>query len=176
MALESLAALDKYVGVPFPPGWPADARTLYSPVDQVHSALLDIVCSASQSLVVAMYGLDDDDLVAALRSKLVDEHCFVQLTLDSSQAAGAHERNLLATANFPASSVAVGRSEKNQIMHLKLLIVDGIDLVDGSTNWSASGEGKQDNQLTITRNPLIAARARARVDAIHAHMLQAMAR
>jgi len=56
---------------------------------------------------------------------------------------------------------------------MKVMIIDGLDVVDGSTNWSTSGESKQDNQLSVTRSPVKAALARARVDAIHTHMLQA---
>lgn len=173
MALDSLALLDQYAATPFPPGWPEDERTFYSPVDNVHAALVDIVKSAHTSLVVAVYGFDDEELAAALHDKLDNENCFVQLTLDSSQAGGVHEKALLAKENFPASSIAIGRSERGAIVHLKTLIVDGLDLVEGSTNWSTGGETLQDNELTITRNPLRAAKARARVDAIHAHILQA---
>jgi phosphatidylserine/phosphatidylglycerophosphate/cardiolipin synthase-like enzyme len=173
MALPDLSYLDQHAAVPFPPQYPPTWRRLWSPVDDVHGALLALIRSATTSLVLAMYGLDDDELADAVREKLVDEHVSVQLTLDSSQAGGRHERALLAREDYPASSIVVGRSEHGAIMHLKLLIVDGLDTVGGSTNWSASGEGKQDNEIGVLRCPYEAARARARVDAVHAHMLGA---
>jgi phosphatidylserine/phosphatidylglycerophosphate/cardiolipin synthase-like enzyme len=175
VALTDLALLDRHKTGGYPQGYPANLRTLYSPVDDIHGALLDLIRSATTSLVVAVYGFDDDEIADALHAKLVDEHVFVQLTLDSSQAGGVHERKILARESYPASSIAVGRSERGAIQHMKVLIVDGLDVVGGSTNWSTSGETLQDNQTTIVRDPLEAAMARARIDMIHHHMLQVAA-
>jgi phosphatidylserine/phosphatidylglycerophosphate/cardiolipin synthase-like enzyme len=178
VALTELNELDKYKTSPFPTGYPAGARTFYSPVDDLHGALTALLTSATRSIIVSMYGYDDADLNRVLRSKLENDRVFVQLSLDSTQAAGRAEKPLLAEweNNGIGNSIAVGHSERGAIMHLKLAIIDGLDLVTGSTNWSTSGESKQDNQLTVIRDPLVAAEARARVDIIHDDMLKQMAK
>jgi len=177
VALASLSALDQFKAVPFAPGYPDNARTFYSPVDQVHAALKALLASTSKSLVVSMYGYDDDELDAAIRDKLESDQVFVQMSLDKSQAAGAHEKQILAKwqNDGVGNSIAIGKSEHAAIMHMKLVIIDGLDVITGSTNWSKSGESDQDNQLTVIRDPLVAAEARARVDIIHDDMLKQMA-
>ena len=121
-------------------------------------------------------GLVKDGVEAHLQ-KLLAEQIFVQLSLDSTQAAGKAEAAILASWHNDkiGNSIAIGHSEKNAIMHLKMVIIDGLDVITGSTNWSTGGESRQDNQLTVIRNPLVAAEARSRVDIIHDDMLKQMA-
>jgi len=100
VALDSLTELDQFSTTGFPPGSLDSLRTFFSPVDNVHGALVALIKSAHQSLVVAMYGFDDQELADALAEKLNAEHVFVQFTLDSSQAHGVHERAILAAENY----------------------------------------------------------------------------
>jgi phosphatidylserine/phosphatidylglycerophosphate/cardiolipin synthase-like enzyme len=73
------------------------------------------------------------------------------------------------------NSIAIGRSSRGDISHDKLLVVDGLYLITGSTNWSFGGEELQDNQLTLSRVPLAAAEARTIIDMDHDDMLKQMA-
>ena len=177
MALSSLTELDKFKAAPFPPGYPDATRSFYSPVDQVHEALKALLASANKTIIVAMYGYDDPELNSALQSALNDENMYVQMSLDSTQAGNKAEKPLLASwlNDKIGNSIAIGHSEKSAIMHLKMVIIDGVDVITGSTNWSASGESKQDNQLTVIRDPYVCAEARSRIDIIHDCMLKQMA-
>jgi phosphatidylserine/phosphatidylglycerophosphate/cardiolipin synthase-like enzyme len=157
-----------------PDDYPTDRVVLYSPIDDVHGALLEVIRSAKQSLVISMFGFDDDELSAAIREKLEAEHVQVELVLDSSQASGVHEKKLLATDWADASTsnvVTIGRSEKGAIVHRKMVVVDGEVVVTGSTNWSTSGESQQDNECTIQASRAVAAEARVVIDRARAHML-----
>src|SRR5579872_1074663 len=114
MSLPSLSALSKYAKSAFPVGYPVeDHLTFYAPDDDLHAVLRDIVASATQSLVVAMYGFDDDEVAKMIMNKLNDPAIFVQLTMDSSQAAGKHEAELLKLLDLPhlGNTIAIGQSE-----------------------------------------------------------------
>ena len=172
MTFTDLSGLDQYAAIPFTADDPPNIRTFYSPVDQVHAVLVAAISSAQTSLSVAMYGFDDQQLADTLLAKLRDPSIQVMLTLDRSQAGGVHERRILSGENYPASSIAIGISERNgAIMHLKETVVDGVLRISGSTNWSGGGEGDQDNELTLILDRAVAARATARHAAIHQWML-----
>jgi phosphatidylserine/phosphatidylglycerophosphate/cardiolipin synthase-like enzyme len=125
-----------------------------------------------------MFGWDDDELAALLDKALKDPSMYVQITLDSSQAGGVHEKALLTkyAHEMTGNSVAIGRSERGAIIHRKMLIVDGLWWVGGSTNWSTSGESQQDNELTVVRDALHCTKARTVLDIAHDHVLGVMAK
>lgn len=171
--------LDKHINRgPVPADYPANRRTLYSPIDDVHGALVDVLSSATRSVVLSMYGFDDDELAEIMAAQLTNPGIYCQISLDRSQAGGVHERALLAKyqAAFESNSVAIGSSEKGAIAHRKMLIVDGVWTLTGSTNWSDSGETKQDNELSLTLDAYVAAEARHVLDLSHSAMLTQMAK
>jgi len=160
------------------PTYPSNLRTFYSPHDDVHGALKRLVSSTTKSLVVAMFGYDDEELAAIIAGIIDNPNIYVQITLDNSQAGGVHERAILAKYKHEmgSNSVAIGSSEKGAIMHRKMVIVDGLWRLSGSTNWSVSGETKQDNELTVLQSSAACAEARHFLDIEHNKALQQMAK
>ncbi len=123
-----------------------------------------------------MYGWDDDQIDELFRSKL-ESTIPVQLSLDKSQAGGVHEKTILSRwkPDQIGNSVAIGKSSKGAISHDKMIVIDGLITITGSTNLSESGESKQNNEAVIVWDAVFAAEARARIDVIHDEMLKQMA-
>ncbi|HEY2603163.1 MAG TPA: phospholipase D-like domain-containing protein [Thermoleophilaceae bacterium] len=158
--------------------YPPNVKAFYSPDDDIHGLLSELLASAEQSIVINMFGYDDTDLDAIIKSKLTNEHVYVQMSLDRSQSkSGKTERQILTAWDNDdfGNSIAIGTSSKHAISHLKMVIVDGIYTVKGSTNWSLGGEQKQDNELTVCNSAVVAAEARAVLDRNHDFMLKQMA-
>jgi hypothetical protein len=162
----------------FPHGYDKDYLTFYAPRDTgVHMVLLWTLLQARSSVAINMYGFDDREMASLLQHHAKNPHMVVTLTLDSSESKTGVEPELLELLanDLKGNSIAIGRSEKHAISHDKLLVVDGLYLVTGSTNWSFGGENDQDNQLTLTRDPIACAEARAVIDLDHDVMLKQMA-
>ncbi|HEY2086387.1 MAG TPA: phospholipase D-like domain-containing protein [Mycobacterium sp.] len=173
----SIADLDEFLLAAPPVGSLDMIRSFYAPIDKVPLVLQRVIGSALHSVVVSMFGYDDDKLAAMLDSALLNPNMHVQITLDSSQAGGVHEKAILEKFKheMTGNSVAIGRSEKGAIVHRKMVIVDGLWWIGGSTNWSTSGETLQDNELTVVRDAMHCARARSVLDIAHDHILEVMA-
>src|SRR4051794_35239784 len=166
MSLDDLAAipfeqLGKFKQAQsFPHGYSRETLTFYAPRDTgVHQVLLWTLLQAKSSVAINMYGFDDPQMVALIRHHAKNPSMVVTLSLDSSEAGGKLESELLKLLknDLPGNSIAIGRSEKHAISHDKLMVIDGLYLITGSTNWSFGGEAEQDNQLTLTRDPIACA-------------------
>jgi phosphatidylserine/phosphatidylglycerophosphate/cardiolipin synthase-like enzyme len=123
-----------------------DFHLFYVGRDDVHDILKHVLSRASVSLYLNMFGFDDDELNDILMAKALDPQITMLITLDKSQAGGQHEKRLLDSdvgKNPTAFNThfVIGQSATHQISHTKGFVADGKVGSEGSTNWSASGEG-----------------------------------
>ena len=159
----------------FGQGWPTPTyKRFWSPDDDVHGALVKLVSAATRTIDCAMYGWDDDDLDGIFRTAWENGRISVRLCLDKSQAGGVHEKVLLEKWNTTGSGnppFVIGTSRLHAISHLKLLVVDGLYTVEGSTNWSAGGEAKQNNEASFHRDFAVAQDGVWKIALTHTEML-----
>jgi hypothetical protein len=123
-----------------------DFHLFYVGRDDVHDILKYVLSRASVSLYMNMFGFDDDELNDILMTQAQDPSITMLITLDKSQAGGIHEKKLLDSdiAKNPTkfnTYFVIGQSATHQISHTKGFVADGKVGGEGSTNWSASGEG-----------------------------------
>ena len=163
-----------------------DFHLFYVGRDDVHGVLSYLLSNVSASLYLNMFGYDDDELNEQCMRCARDPTITTVITLDKSQAGGVHEKNILASDVAQDSSAfsthfAIGQSATSQISHTKGGVLDGIVGFEGSTNWSASGEGTfvvaghaggagykaQNNTLAVFTDPDAVARFTAELIAEH---------
>ena len=157
--------------------------------DDVHGILHMLIPQEKLFFKFNQFGYDDEQLNQDIMAKFSDPGCRVQATLDKSQAGGVHEKNIIALdekldASDFSNSFAIGESGTHQISHTKGGVFVGLGIAyEGSTNWSASGEGTgvsiradvknptgfkaQNNTFLISTNPILIARFSAQLDAEH---------
>lgn len=156
--------------------------------DDVHGILHYLIPRETMRLRLNMFGFDDQELNDDIIALMKNPDVAVQGTLDRSQAGGVHEKAILAqdVTNDPGfyNSFVVAESATHQISHTKggVFTAQGIGF-EGSTNWSASGEGTgisvdvskpsapgykaQNNTLLVSANPVFLSRFAARLDVEH---------
>lgn len=172
----------------FSPDASKDFRLFYVGRDDVHDILKHVLSRATVSIYLNMFGFDDEELNDILMDKIKDPSVTVVITLDKSQAGGVHEKKILDLdkqqdlKDFNTHFV-IGQSATHQISHTKGFVADGKVGGEGSTNWSASGEGTfvvkgqpggigykaQNNTQTIFTDPDAVARFSAEL--INEHLL-----
>jgi len=184
-----LAALGKYTPEgKLTPGY-GDAYLFFVGRDDVHGILLELISNEKLSLKLNMFGYDDEELNTAILSLFKDPNVHVQVSLDKSQAGGVHEKKIIALdeSTDPEdfnNSFVILQSATHQISHTKGGVVASQGLYfEGSTNWSASGEGQgislipgvnsipgfkaQNNTLLVSANPTNLNRFSIQLDVEH---------
>jgi hypothetical protein len=81
----------------FAPNASPDFRVFYVGRDDVHGVLMHLFSRTRLSVKMNMFGYDDDQLNQVLFGLVHDPTIRVQVTLDKSQASGAHEKVILAS-------------------------------------------------------------------------------
>ena len=123
-----------------------DFHLFYVGRDDVHDLLKHVLSRVRISLYMNMFGFDDDELNDILMQKALDPSITMLIPLDKSQSQGIHEKRLL-DSDIAKNQTAfnthftIGESLTHQISHTKGFVADGKVGGEGSTNWSASGEG-----------------------------------
>lgn len=168
----NISDLDKYKAVPVAKDYPADRRTFYAPIDDVHGVIMAVLRSTQHSMILSMFGFTDVEAAAVVDELLENPAIYCQVTLDKTQYFGHTESEVLKVLrdDLASNSVAIGTSEHGEIIHRKMLIADDF-VVMGSTNWSLNGEQRQDNELTVIQSAVVAAEARHVLDLSHSKAL-----
>jgi hypothetical protein len=170
-------ALDQFKATAFPPDYPQNVKHVFAPVDRVHEAFIALLhVEDLTSLHASCYGWDDAQINDLFLDALNTAHIPVLLCLDSSQAAGKGEVPLV--SKWPGAElgnqVVIGRSSHGAINHDKLIVVNRLLTICGSTNFSAGGEFKQNNEAAIVYDRAFAAETVNRIEIIHSQMLLQM--
>lgn len=182
-----LAALGQFTPAGLTPGY-GQTYLFFVGKDDVHGILKYLLTNEKMAFKFNQFGFDDEELNQVIMDMLKNPSIRVQATLDSSQAGGVHEKKIISSdeTNNPSflNSFAIGQSATHQISHTKggVLVGQGV-WFEGSTNWSASGEGigislkadvknpagfkSQNNTLLVSVNPVMLSHFSEQLDAEH---------
>ncbi len=147
--------------------------------DDVHGILKWLLAKERLALKFSMFGYSDTELNKIIMRMMHSQHIRIQASLDARQAGNPHERALLELdakldPTDYRNSFVITTSPTGQILHSKggVCVGSGIGF-EGSTNWSATGEGTdpkhaQSNTLLVSTNPVLLARFSENLDTEHA--------
>ena len=139
-------------------------ETHYSPTENLEAFDRASFRGASVSIDLCAYSLTDHALADALigaAAKGVRVRIYVDRVQTSGEISRENQRStshpeeedegvLQSLASTPNISIKVKHSKV--LMHLKSYLVDSTLLRSGSANFSPSGEKRQDNELSFTRD------------------------
>lgn len=115
----------------------------YSPEESLDAIDAKLIEASKVSIDLASYSLTDATVIDALNAA-ARRGVVIRIVLDP------RERHDFAKLGDLSDNVRIKRG--GPFMHLKAYEVDGTFLRTGSANFSASGEGAQDNDLVVIRD------------------------
>lgn len=125
-----------------------------SPDDDLKVPLLKLASSAKETITIADYSFNMDELVPILVSKY-NAGVAILMVLDKSQSHGKTEHPVIDQLVQAGIPVVIGESDEHHIMHDKVMVVDREVALYGSYNFTEVAE-KEDNYYTIDHETSIA--------------------
>lgn len=130
-------------------------QILAPPHDDALEPVLQLVVAARRSIHVVAFSLG----VSLLVDLFVQKHgegLDVQIVLDLSETLQHYETPLVARLQAARVPTVIGVSPKDhEIVHTKLLLVDGKVAVYGSANWTHAGLLLEQNLVVIDRSTAV---------------------
>ena len=139
-------------------------ESYFSPDDGVLEHLVALVNEADTSITIMAFSFTSDELSAAVQDK-ARKGVSVQIVMDEQQAKsnqGGEYENLL------QSGLDVRIDGNSGQMHHKVIIIDGDTVSFGSYNFSNSAERRNDENVIIAHDPILAGAFMAEFDRIYA--------
>ncbi len=130
-----------------------DVKIYFSPKGGAQDALIGVIDSAKDEILVAMYYFTSRPLAQAiLRAK--KRNVSIRILLDESQLTEKYSKYRYLSSN----GIRIRIDRRKGLMHNKFMIVDGTVLATGSYNWTSSAEHKNRENLLIIKNKALAQR------------------
>ena len=129
----------------------------FAPGTNLERVDIPLIESARTSLDIAMYTFTDRNIADAVAGA-ARRGVHVRIYRDRDQYASEQYRGGQVTAILAGQrNIQIRVKASSELMHEKAFEVDGRVLRDGSGNWSPSAARYQDNEITVTNDPLEAA-------------------
>ena len=126
----------------------------FAPDEDCLTPLLDAVSTATKSILVADYSFNIPQLTDLIIAKK-QAGVRVRVVLDRSQSIGKHEALEILKLASAKIDYVIGTSDKHQIMHLKVLVIDNETVLFGSYNFTTNAQS-QDNVLAVESSVVVA--------------------
>lgn len=122
-----------------------DTQVYFSPRGGCEAKVVELMTTATQSVDVAIYSLNNRAILEALNNAH-KRAVKIRVLLDRVQASGNREETLA----LKKAGIDVRIHSKNKIQHNKVGIFDGRKILTGSFNWTFSAETANEENCLVT--------------------------